>query len=158
MPLDDSVRGLIETRQRLEQLSIDLVGKPMVDAMRQATFLVEGDAKRNAPVDTGQLKSSIASEVRPGVEGKSVEGVVGSNKSYAPYMELGTKPHFPPPAALQVWAKRHGVNAFVVARAISRRGLKPRKYLQRAFDSNKTKIVRILGDNVSSSVRKANQG
>ena len=41
-------------------------------------------------------------------------------------------------------------------RAIARRGLKPRRYLQNAFDSNQDRIIRILGDGVKGIVRKAN--
>lgn len=157
MPVE-SVRGLVEAKRNLERAAADLHGKPMLDAMHTAALLVEGDAKRRAPVDTGQLRVSIASEVRTsGLGGQTVEGVVGSNKTYAPYMELGTKPHFPPPAALKVWARRHGRSAYGVARAIARRGLKPRRYLADAFDSNRPRVIRILGDGVSGIVRKANE-
>ena len=151
-------RGLIEARRDMERIAADLHGRPMLDAMHRATFIVEADAKRLAPVDTGRLRASIASEVR--TEGKDVKGVVGSALAYAPHMELGTgtfvgRPrHFPPPRALEVWARRHGLpNGFVAARAIYRAGgLRPRRFLQRAFEQNQARIVRILGDGVKGII------
>ena len=152
MPIDVTVKGHIEARNKLLQVARDLRGDEFVDAMQTATLMVERDAKLLAPVDTGRLRASITGEVR--VEGNSVQGVVGSNVLYAPYMELGTRPHFPPVRALAVWARRHGMNAFLVARAISVRGTKPREFLQRAFEQNRVRIVAMLGDAVGRIVRK----
>lgn len=160
MPVSLEQRGLIETRREMERIVSDLHGRPMLDAMYRAVFIVEADAKRLAPVDTGRLRASITSEVRS--EGRDVRGVVGSNLKYAPYMELGTgtyvgRPrHFPPPQALAVWARRHGLpNGFVAARAIYRAGgLKPRRFLQRAFEQNQARIVRILGDGVKGIIER----
>ena len=158
MPVTLSVKGLVETQRKLEQAIADLHGAPMKDGMRKATLLVEGDAKRLAPVDQGLLRASIASELRTeGVGGRDVVGVVGSAKSYAAVMEVGSKPHWPPISALQAWADRHGVSAFVVARAIARRGTKPRLYLQTAFEQNQQKIEDLIGQAVSGIVDKANQ-
>lgn len=160
MPIDIAVKGLIETQRNLEQAAADLHGEPMLKAMREATLLVERDAKRLAPVDRGGLRQSISSEVRvESVNGHadSVTGVVGSNKTYAAAVELGSKPHFPPISAIEAWAERRGLNAFLVARAISRRGTLPRRFLQGAFDKNKPLILRKIGEGVSGIVQKANQ-
>ena len=138
------VDGAKETAADLRRVDGDLSGGPMVDGMRQATLIVTRDAKLNAPVDTGLLRASITPAVE--VKGATVEGVVGSNVAYAPYMELGTRPHWPPLAALETWARRHGTTAFVVARAIARRGLAPRRYLQRAFEDNAERIYRLVGE------------
>ncbi len=152
MGMGIEVKGLVEATRKLEQVANDLHGEPMTRAMKKATLLVTKDAKINAPVDTGRLRASITPEVRG--EGKTVIGVVGSNVIYAPYMETGTKPHFPPLSALQTWAKRHGTTAYVVARAIARRGIKGRKYLQRAFEQNRTAIRDLLGKAVKGIVEK----
>jgi len=75
--------------------------------------------------------------------------VVGSSVEYAPYVELGTRPHFPPyqpGTPLARWAELHGVPAFVVARAISVRGTKARKYLQGAFEAKRGEVVRMFVD------------
>lgn len=49
---------------------------------------IEAAAKRNCPVDTGRLRSSITHEMLSG--GGSLIGRVGSNVEYAAYVELGT--------------------------------------------------------------------
>lgn len=121
------------------------------EPMRQATSIVSGAARQNAPVDTGVLKASIMPEVIS--RDKMTTGVVGSNIVYAPFMELGTRPHWPPLAALEGWARRHGTTAYVVARAIARRGLKPRRYLRRALESNQGKIIQIFNSFVKRVVK-----
>ena len=56
-----------------------------------AGFVVENEAKRLAPVDTGRLRSSITHEAdEDGV-------VVGTNVKYAVYQELGTRYQNPQP-------------------------------------------------------------
>ena len=140
------VRGLEEVQAEMERVARDLAGGPMVDAMQQAALLVQRDAKINAPVDTGRLRASITPEVRP--HGNTVRGVVGSNVKYAPYVELGTRPHWPPPGALQPWARRHGISEYLVRRAIGMRGTKAVKYLERAVTENADRIHRILNSAV----------
>lgn len=146
----DEIRGLQALQQKAAQVVRDLHGQPMLDAMRKAAVLVSTDAKQLVPVDTGRLRSSITPDVRQ--EGFNVLGVVGSNVLYAPYMETGTRPHWPPTSALEVWARRHGVDAFLVARAISKRGTKGHRYLQGAFEKNTDKIKAILGGAVEGII------
>lgn len=144
------IRGLAEVQAKMQQVSNDMGNGEMVDAFRAAANLVSRDAKLLAPVFEGRLRSSITPDVR--MEGKSIVGVVGSNVFYAPYQELGTgtpagnSPHYPPPSALDVWAKRKGfASGFVVARAIwERGGLLPKRFLQRAFEQNQSRIIALV--------------
>ena len=163
-----SVTGLIETQEKLQQAIVELQGQPMLDAMTSAVLIVEGDAKRNAPVDNGMLRNSISHELRVESLGgeKTIQGVVGSAQPQAVWMEMGTglpaghaRVKMPPPSALEVWARRHGLDAFLVARSIWKRGgLEPRRFLQKAFDDNRQKIVDLIGGAVSSIVQRANGG
>jgi hypothetical protein len=148
------LKGLKETQKRLTDAVRELAGPGLIQPMRNATLLVQRSARQNAPVDTGRLRASIMPEVR--TMSDTVEGVVGSNVVYAPYMELGTRPHYPPVAALSTWAHRHSINAYAVVRAIGKRGLAPRHFLQRAFVDNAARVVKLLGDGVSAIIRKAN--
>lgn len=146
------VRGALETQRKLEQVARDLHGAPMVQAFRSATTLVHTEAKVLSPVDSGRLRASITMVVE--AVGKKVRGVVGSNVVYAAAMETGTRPHWPPLRALERWARRHGTTAYVVARAIARRGTKPRRYLQGAFEKHKRRIQEIVKGAVSGIVKK----
>lgn len=154
-----TIAGLIETRRKLDQVARDVHGGEMIDGMRQAAMLVTRDARLLAPVDTGVLRASILPSVE--TTHNSVVGIVGSNRRYAPFMEEGTgvyagnSPYFPPPAALETWARRHGTTGYQVALAIFRAGgLKPRKFLERALKQNEERIINLIGRVVSSIVRK----
>jgi HK97 gp10 family phage protein len=170
------IRGLKEVQAKMEQVVKDLNGAPYLNAMRDATLIVTRDAKRNAPVDTGRLRASITPEVKQ--RWLTTQGVVGSNVKYAPYVELGTRPHWPPLGAIQGWVHRKGLAgvysikthrrvggkaqqqsedrqiAFLISRAIAARGTKPVEFLKRAFDDNKERIVALLGRAVTGIVRK----
>lgn len=160
MPIRVSVRKQAQVQRKLDQVVNDLHGREFQAGMRQATLIVQRDARLNAPVDTGRLRSSISTSLNQ--TGNTIEGVVGSNVDYAPYMELGTgrfvgnSPYFPPPRALAVWARRHGMpSGWVVAYAIYKAGgTRGRFYLQDAFDKNEETIKQLLGRSVNKIVRK----
>lgn len=121
--------------------------------MLRSCQIVRDEAAVRAPADTGHLRSSLTFEL--GKEVKGITGAVGSPLAYAPYMEFGTGrltdypgggkgSHYPPAAALDLWASRHGFGdrgGFIVARAIARRGgLAPRKFLRGAFEAKKNAV------------------
>lgn len=56
--------------------------------IEKACLLVEGDAKRMCPVDTGRLRASITHETEK--SGDEVIGRVGTNVEYGVYVEYGT--------------------------------------------------------------------
>ena len=57
-------------------------------AMETACFVVEAEAKKNCPVDMGQLRASITSDVT--IDESGITGYIGSNLDYAPYVHNGT--------------------------------------------------------------------
>lgn len=138
------IEGLEEA---LRDLSPELYRKPLRNFFERSAATVSNGAKSRAPVDTGRLRSSLTYQV--GDE----RAVVGSNVHYAPYIEYGTgrlgdpavphkSGHWPPPAALDVWAGRHGfASGYIVARAIGLRGgLEPRKFLRGALEDSMSAI------------------
>ncbi len=68
---------------RLKEISAQLKQN-----MTKCCLLVERDAKTNAPVDTGRLRSSITNRLE--VEEKKLVGIVGTRVEYASYQEFGT--------------------------------------------------------------------
>src|SRR5512139_1018538 len=155
MKISAEVKGLREAQRNMEQAVRDIRGTPMINAMRDATLYVTRDAKINAPVDTGRLRASITPDVT--TMGNEITGVVGSNVTYAPYVELGTRPHWVPKGALAVWARRHHLPESAVRWAIAQRGTAPRRYLQDAFETNKSKIEARFNRAVEEIVKKANR-
>ena len=71
---------------------LDSMGGNVLDALdkavRQTTEVARGDARQNAPVDTGALKGSISTEFDRNAE--SSTGTVYTNIEYGLYQEMGT--------------------------------------------------------------------
>jgi hypothetical protein len=117
-------------------------------AMDQSVKTVSGFAKKNAPVGvSGELRSSITDTIR-NIGAHDVEGIIGSPLPYAIYVEMGTKPHYPPIAPLILWVQRklqvQDDKVYGVARAIQRKigrvGTKPQEFFKRAFEQAEPKI------------------
>ena len=67
---------------------IQEVGLKCFQNMEKACLLVEGDAKRMCPVDTGRLRSSLAHEIEK--KGNEVIGRIGTNVVYGVFQEYGS--------------------------------------------------------------------
>jgi hypothetical protein len=82
--------------------------------------------------DTGGLYESI--DIQMSAAG--LVFTVGAKAAYAPFVEFGTSPHFPPVEPIREWCRHRGIPeeyAFVIARAISERGTPERPFLYPAF-------------------------
>lgn len=147
--------ALDEMMRRLDSQQVRTALRQGMDkAMRDAA----NQAKLQTPVDTGLLRASISSEARE--EGGDVIGVVGTNKEYAKPVEYGTgvfseapdskrSPFFPPPGALEGWAKRHGMSAYAVAWSIFKRGgTRPARMFRSVLESRffQTTTVQRISD------------
>jgi len=170
------VRGLKEAQREIEEKIKATHGSDMLMAMRTATLLVQRSAKTNAPVNTGRLRASIVPSVMQ--HGDVIEGVVGSNVEYAPYMEFGTKPHWPPLAPIMRWvhlkrlagtysiktrrrtggASRQRSQDYIVAKwiqkSIAKKGTKARKFLEKAFEQNLPRITQMFDITIRRIVEK----
>lgn len=71
------------------------IDKQVADIIQRATYAVEADAKKRAPVDTGALRNSIQSSFP-----SAKTGVVSAGVEYAPYVEFGTIHNRPQPFLL----------------------------------------------------------
>ena len=128
------IRVIIDGAEKLRAKLSDpnFVGGPLRDFLQRAGHEVESEAKQRAPVDTGHLQGSI----QPRVSGTQVS--IGTPVKYAPYVEFGTRPHYPPPNALQPWARRHGFGPrghFMLAAIIAKRGTKPHPFLIPGYEA-----------------------
>ena len=119
-----SVKGLDQVIRNLSHIEKKIVQEIVYGAQAVQAKTVN-DARGYCPTGvTGTLLQSI----QPGpitITDDNVEAFVEANADYASFIEFGTRPHFPPVDALRDWcAKFLGDErlAFVVARAISRRG------------------------------------
>ena len=80
------VRGVAATRARLRRVAAAAEGAAKGVVMR-TTLDVHAGARVAAPVDTGRLRNSLAWEI----DASGLNAVVGTNVSYAPFLEFGTR-------------------------------------------------------------------
>ena len=123
-------------------VKLDSITQAMADELQAIGVWLEGEVKRRTPVDTGALRNSMFSELR--VNGKSLEEMISSPLVYGPPVEYGSKPHFPPSAALKGWARRKLGDenaAYAVAKAIAKRGTEPHDMFTEAFDANQNALA-----------------
>lgn len=91
--MNNSVQGLgIEGLQELNQEFNDLenaLTQEIITALMRGGMIIEADAKRRCPVDTGRLRASLTTDVER--EGKTTFVLkVGTNVEYASFVEYGT--------------------------------------------------------------------
>jgi hypothetical protein len=102
-------------------------------------------------VDRGLLRNSV--QVTPTATGATV----AVTAPHAAPLEYGTRPHFPPVAPLEEWARRHGMPGagFAIARKISIEGTPPERYFAKALSKA---IPRMAGAIATAMVRSGIRG
>jgi len=131
---------------------------------RMRIALVRPCANRDSHPEPCQDQCACLSRFAPrldsprhhGEKGKLV-GHVGSALAYAPVLESGrTIGWFPPVSELKVWARRKLGDerlAFVVGRAIKRRGFKAQPYLLPAFEAGTSRIQTIFESRLREAIQ-----
>lgn len=133
-------------------LGPELLQRPVRKALWASTGEVELQAKLLAPSDRGRLRNTIRSRVL-GI-GLKLLGRVRVGAKYAPYVEFGTRPHWPPRftngwPTLQPWAKRHGFpsgvrGSDIVRAIIARKGTRAQPFMEPALQQSEGKIKLFL--------------
>lgn len=80
MPLNVKIESTL--KENLDEI----LKEAILDGCIQSTNEVMNSAVENCPVDTGNLRNSIHSNINE----EEVHGEVGTNVEYAPYQEFGT--------------------------------------------------------------------
>lgn len=125
--------------------------KSMLNPMRRSLQRLRIEVQAYTPVGvTGNLRDGIETNIngRP----PNFSGDVLPNVLYGDPVEFGRKPgKFPPPDAIELWVRRvldvpsedvRGV-AFVIARAIARRGIPPVRMFERGLSRGFPAVERI---------------
>lgn len=128
-----ALRGLRSAGERMVGIVVEKINEPNPE-----------EGAPYPPVDTGELQRSVKSTATP--DG----ALVTVDAPHAPYMEFGTRPHYPPVEPIAEWAYRKGLadseeEAMDIARAIcatiARWGIYPRHYMARAVDTMKRRHI-----------------
>lgn len=144
------------------------VQQDVKDEVNASALNIQSGAKRLAPVNLGQLRNSIY--LKEQKVDKGFVFTVGSNASYAPYVEFGTGGKVSIPAgfeqlasgfkgkkagtfkdmvqALTLWVRRKGIGggndksiAYAIAINILKKGMRPQPFLIPSFETEKPKMI-----------------
>ncbi len=136
-------RGLLEAPEFARQV--------LEAATTEATLLLQREWQDRVPRASGLTAQSITSDVASTPAG--VLGIVGSSQPSALFVELGTKPHMPPVAAMVPWVKAVlGITepkevqrvAYLVARKIARHGTPAQRPMGKAVEATAGQVVAIF--------------
>ena len=112
-------------------------------ALNKACLIVENEAKKLCPVDTGQLRGSITHEVA------EKEGRVGTNVEYAPYVEYGTGLFTTKGDGRQErWSYQDGEGNWH-----STIGQHPQPFLHPALNNNREQVLQTIKDEASKEIK-----
>ena len=161
----DNLKGIQDSLKGIDKKLRQDVG----DEINASALKILTDAKRLAPVNFGQLRNQIALEPI-----NDLTFAVEAKASYSPYVEFGTGPQVNVPAdftsyaaqfkgkkggkfkdfvdALTLWVKRKGIGdgkndkglAFVIARSILLKGMRPQPFLIPSYEMEKPKLIQRL--------------
>ena len=124
----------------------DQIARRKRAAMDESLAYLRKRVQDATPVDTGLGRGSVFTEIR----GTAVDltGVVASAQPHMVVLEVGRRPgaKMPPATAIRRWLEHQGGDgrlAFVVARAIGRRGLPPHRMFARAAEQGRATVQAI---------------
>lgn len=135
-----NIRNLDKLQNKIDKLNKLILD----DALEEACILVENDAKRLCPVDTGQLRSSITHEIEDNI------GVVGTNVMYAPYIEYGTGLF----SSLGTGRQERWSYQDAKGEWHSTIGQRPQPFLHPALEQNRKKVKEFIQMAIESEVKK----
>ena len=113
-------------------------------ALTKSCLMVEAQAKVNCPVDDGQLRQSIGSEVKDNI------GAIGTNVEYAPYVHQGTGIY----AVNGDGRKTRWKYQDAKGEWHSTIGQQPNPFLERALDANVEEIIDTFKEEIKREVEK----
>jgi len=124
-----------------------VVHEELLTAMEYGVNVMQGAIVPLVPVDRGTLRNAVQNTIQG--QGVDVVGRVFNPMAHGLPVELGARPHFPPAQALLGWVQRKlGISdprearsvAWLVARAIARRGTKAVEMFHRGFAAAKPRV------------------
>lgn len=133
------MQGYKELQDKLNKLSnLDLS-----KSITESCLLLENTAKRNCPVDSGQLRRSITHKVDKN------EGEVYTNVEYAPYVEYGTG---------LFSTKGNGRNSKWTYKDVegnwhTTAGQKPQPFMHPALTTNRTRIKSLIDKEIKDIIK-----
>lgn len=143
MKIGFEIKGSRELSNKLSRVLSDS-DNLIENAINRAALKVSGDAKKNAPVDSGLLRSSIHAK-RAERHGNEIVSKVGTAVEYAPYVEFGT-------------GMRGAASNTNTEVSVSHRkdwpGQVAKPFLWPALRKNKSEINKMIAQEIRKSIRR----
>lgn len=155
----DGHKRVLDTTRAVDR---ELV-KGIRDAVRTGAKDLRAEARRRAPSGpTGNLRQAV----RFRTWSRFLSATVFVDKSIAPHRHLvihGRGPGLIPSARegtpIAIWAKRHGINPWALARAMARHGTRPRpNFMREAFAALQEPIATRIRQAFEQAVRRGGRG
>lgn len=138
----ENLDKLLTKLENLKNVSVE-------QAVNEACILVENDAKKRCPVDTGELRMSITHEIEETSENRTT-GAVGTNLEYAPYVEFGTGIFSSLGNGRQDrWSYKDAKGEWHTTI-----GQQPQPYLHPALDGNRDEVKKLIQKKIEEGVKK----
>lgn len=138
----ENLDKLLTKLENLKTVSVE-------QAVNEACILVENDAKKRCPVDTGELRMSITHEIEETSENRTT-GAVGTNLEYAPYVEFGTGIFSSLGNGRQDrWSYKDAKGEWHTTI-----GQQPQPYLHPALDDNREEVKKLIQKKIEEGVKK----
>lgn len=130
-----------------------------------AVNAIQGAVMPLSPINNGFLRNAWGTRVALAGAQYDVLGRVFNPLDYALPQERGARPHWPPPEPIQAWVRRKlGVSekqvrsvAFLIARKISRVGMKGQAMAYRAVEQVTPMVQARFREGLASIVRRLGQ-
>lgn len=136
---DIEIQGLAEMQRAFDEAPKQ-VGAVLEKTTKDAGKDIQREAVKEAPHYTGNLQRSMHMEYTP------IQVLVEPTAEYAKYVEFGTAPHPINPQVLEGWAKKKGLNPYIIARSIRTKGTKANPFMGRTRDNLADKIQQAFAD------------
>lgn len=128
------IKGLDKVLKNIEDKSIEIQNN-VKEQVAKSTVKVQYDSKKDCPVDTGRLRSSI----RMIFQNNGFVGYVFSDVKYAVYVHFGTGIYASNGKGRQTpWLVVTRDKAFIT------RGMKPRPFMSNAWENERSKFFNNL--------------
>ncbi len=125
----------------LEEATFQIISNTQ-ENMKRATLFLEGEAKKECPVDMGVLRASMFSRVE--VTDREIVGIVGNSSKYSVYVHQGTGLYAKDGDGRKTPWRYKSLGGKYKGWHYTK-GQAPNPFLDRAKLNSKNKITRMLG-------------
>ena len=147
------ILGAKALAKALAELPLKIERNIMRSALRAGASVIAAEARKNVPVDTAELKSSIRTSSNSKRGMVEANAVVGNRKSkkgwYATFVEFGTAPHIIKAGKnSKSLSFRTKDGVWHRALEVNHTGAKAKPFMRPAFDSKGDAAVQAVADRI----------